>query len=131
MGLAGYFQGAVIATPFFNDAVTTVVDLNGDTAGLIAPTVLYMHLVNTTAATAYLQIFKNSAANVTLGTTAPDWTIRLNANESRDITVPWSLGGEGKQAGASLAALSIAGTTTATGAVTAAISVQALSALLY
>ena len=107
--------------PFFNDAVAgTVVAIKATQGGIY-----YLKLVNTTAAVAYLQIFFLPAASVTPGTTVPDWTLRLAANES--VPIP-ELGGLGLNAitrGVPGTGLSAAGTTTATGLTGAAISVSA------
>jgi hypothetical protein len=100
------------AIPFFNDAVTgTVVDLKAG-AGEISS----LDLLNTTAATAYLQIFNVPAANVTLGTTTAAHWIRLTANQSKTLIFPEPL----KLSGTGI---SIAGTTTKGGSTGAAISV--------
>lgn len=113
--MIGTFVGAL---PFFNDAVdgSAVVQIKSGRGFLH-----YLKLVNTTGTTAYLQIFKQPAAGVTLGTTTPDWVIRLAANESieRAFVMPTDLG-----PGAT--GISIAGTTTPTGSTGAAISVSAL-----
>jgi hypothetical protein len=106
--------------PFFNDAVTVPVDVPASRA-----TVTAMRLVNTTAANAYLQFFNRPAAQVVLGTTPPIWVVRLSANEE----IVWGLD-EGVELGvlpstgvpAPPARMSVAGTTTPTGAATAAIS---------
>jgi hypothetical protein len=106
--------------PFFNDAVA-------GTPVLVKPmgatSIYLMKLVNTTAATAYLQVFAVSQANVTLGTTVPYWVIRLTANESVTAVlggpIPALIDGAG---------LTIAGTTTPGGLTGAAISVSLLYA---
>lgn len=110
------FAGAL---PFFNDAVAgTVVQVKSGMGMIYA-----LKLVNTTAATAYLQIFDLASANVTLGSTTAKMTYRLAANESVNIplSVPLELGRTTTNAG-----ISLAGTTTATGSTGAAISVSAL-----
>ncbi|MGH8323449.1 MAG: hypothetical protein ACRETD_06575 [Steroidobacteraceae bacterium] len=110
----------VAAQPFFNDAVTGVpVQVKAGAGQLFA-----LKLVNTTAATAYLQIFDLLAAGVTLGTTPAKFTLRLAANESVTIPmfVPLGLG----QLNDGAAGISMAGTTTAAGSTGAAISVSAL-----
>lgn len=102
------------ASPFFNDNVTTVVQVKGTKAWLHE-----LDLVNTTAAVAYVQIFFKPSASVTLGTTAPDLIVRLPANASKTLAWPF---------GVTLSAgtgLSFAATTTTNGAVTAAVSVVA------
>lgn len=101
-------------TLFFNDAVSgTVVNVASSGNALT-----YLRVVNTTGSTAYLQIFNVASASVTLGTTSPTATIRLNANEAAVVSpnrgIP--LLGSG---------ISMAGTTTATGTDSAAISVMA------
>jgi|SRR5206468_4780005 len=75
-------------------------------------------LLNTTAAVAFLQMFENIAANVVLGTTVPDMSIGLPASGGISFPIPdgWLMGG--------LNGLSIAGTTTSTGAVGAGIQVN-------
>jgi hypothetical protein len=116
-----------VASPFFNDAIAgTVVDLPS-TSGRI----YFLKLINTTAAVAYLQIFRSKAAGVTLGTTKPDWTIRLGANEVNSIPMsenPAEMGGPALPSAVAgqASGLSMAGTTTATGSTGAAISVSAL-----
>ena len=102
---------------FFDDAVTTPVDV------ALAPTIntiQVMHLVNTTGATAYLQVFNHSAASVTLGVTAPVWVVRLGASESLVLPLPETVS---IPLNSAVNGVSIAGTTTPGGAVTAAISV--------
>lgn len=114
-------------TPFFNDGIAaTVVDLpsqNGRIFGL--------KLVNTTNATAYLQIFNLPAAKVVLGTTVAAWTIRLAASESIVWPMPENPAEVGGVPLPSVVntkgyGLSMAGTTTPTGNTGAAISVSAL-----
>lgn len=110
LGLGGIAKAGY---PWFNDAVAgTVVQVKSGHSGRI----LAARLVNTTAAAAYLQVFNATSANVTLGTTVPAFTFRLAANESFNGTNLNIDVGQGN-------GLSIAGTTTATGAVGAAISV--------
>lgn len=110
------------ARPFFNDAVAgTVVDIAP--AVDLRATLYSLSLSNATAATAYLQVFFKAATAVTLGTTTPDFTVRLKTNagagDQRDIGFPGGLGV------AATTGLSCAGTTTATGSTGAAISVGA------
>ena len=125
MGLLPVFEGAPVGTVFFNDAVGgTVVDMVSAPAS--PATVLYMRLVNTTAAAAYLQVFRSAAASVTLGTTAPYWVYRLAANETLTIQRPWCLGADT----AAQRSISIAGTTTSTGSSAAVISVQAMTVII-
>jgi len=114
-----------MATPFFNDAITTPVDLpsaNGRIYG--------MKLVNTTAAVAYLQVFALPAKNVTLGTTSPIWVVRLQPNESVVWSMPENpaeiMGPPLPSASSPTRGLSVAGTTTPNGATTAAISASIL-----
>ena len=112
-------QGAASggAKVYFNDAVTTAVQVKATVGQLYS-----LSLTNTTAATAYLQVFCKPSASVTLGTTAPDFVVRLKTNagagDERDLAFPVGVcsGGTG---------LTIAGTTTATGSTTAAVSVMA------
>lgn len=70
-------------------------------------------LLNNAAAIGYLQMFFQAASGVTVGTTVPDMVIPLPASGGVSITLPdgWFLGGSG---------LTIAGTTTRTGAVSSA-----------
>lgn len=108
-----------VMQPFFNDAVAGTVVAVKATQGVLR----FMKLVNTTGAAAYLQIFFKPAASVTLGTTVPDWTVRLAASES--LPIP-DLAGVGLMNGPVIGTgLSIAGTTTPTGLTGAAISVGA------
>lgn len=102
-------------TPYFNDAVAGTVQQIKSTAGNI----YFLNLLNTTAAAAYLQIFFLPSASVTVGTTTPNWTIRLAANERQIIHLLIPTGSTGT-------GLSVAGTTTATGSTGAAVSVSAL-----
>lgn len=111
------------ALPFFNDAVTTAVQVKATQGQLYS-----LSLTNTTAATAYLQVFCKPSASVTLGTTVPDFAIRLKTNagagDERDVVYP--LGACSlTAAGAGGTGITIAGTTTATGSTGAAISVMA------
>lgn len=98
------------AQPFFNDAVAgTKAEVKG------APGFLHaIHVVNTTAATAYLQIHDKLAANTTIGTDVPVMCVRLAANAT--VTIPLEMPLQFKNG------ITIAGTTTAGGAVGAAIS---------
>lgn len=111
----------VSAQPFFNDAVAgTVVQVKAGAGQLI-----YLKLVNTTAAVAYLQVFDLAAASVVLGTTTPKWTVRLAANES--VSVPMLLPlGMGQLQPLATAGMSMAGTTTPTGSTGAPVSVSAM-----
>jgi hypothetical protein len=106
---------------FFNDAVAaTAVQIKATTGQLYL-----LDLVNTTAAAAYLQVFFKPSASVTVGTTAPDMTIRLLASVGKTLVLTVPVGyppGTTPQT----AGLTVAGTTTATGAVGAAISVSAV-----
>ena len=106
---------SLAAAPFANDAVAgTVVQVKGAYGSISG-----MKLVNTTAATAYLQVFFKPSASVTLGTTTADWFIRLGANESTPwLAFPFLVGIPGGSG------ISIAGTTTPTGSTGAAISVM-------
>lgn len=99
---------------FFNDAVAaTAVAVKGSFGFITA-----LKYNNTTAAVAYLQIFFKPSASVTVGTTVPDLSIRMAANESSAwIVLPSGLG---TTAGTGI---TLAGTTTAGGAVAAALSV--------
>lgn len=105
------------AAPFFNDAVAgTVVQVKATAAQLYS-----LRLVNTTAAVAYLQVWWKPSASVNIGTTAPEWVVRLAANETAVIPIPAMGIAKSPDTG-----LSIAGCTTSSGACTgAAISVSA------
>lgn len=108
--MLGTFIGSL---PFANDAVSnTKVTMKAGRGQLFA-----LKLVNTTAATAYLQLFDKAAADVTVGTTAPDFFFRLAANESVVISTAFPY--------AFANGLVLAGTTTSTGNTGAAISVTA------
>lgn len=109
--MLGTFIGTI---PFFNDAVAATKVVVKAAAGKLYA----LRLVNTTGATAYLQIFDALTANVTVGTTVPNWVIRLGANES--LSLPWVLPVDFANG------LVIAGTTTAGGNTGAAISALAL-----
>ena len=74
-------------------------------------------LANTTAAIAYLQVFWKAAADVTLGTTAPDVVIGLPASGGAVLHFE----GEGWHTGGT--AWSFAGTTTRTGSTQALVDV--------
>jgi hypothetical protein len=106
--------------PFFNDAVTAVVQVKAGAGFVYA-----LKLVNTTGLTAYLQLFDRVAASVTLGTTAPKMVFRLAANESVTIPLlaPMALG---QAINDGTGGISLAGTTTPGGNTTAAISVSAV-----
>jgi hypothetical protein len=131
-----------MAIPWFSDDVAgTVLEIKHGPATLDS-----LKLVNTTDATAYLQVFNLVQSAVVLGTTAPVMTIRLGANESIFIPIHanlTSLSGSGSNVvnfgfssftttqplttgTASPTGLSVAGTTTATGSTGAGISVLAL-----
>jgi hypothetical protein len=105
--------------PFFNDAVTAPVDMNS------TGRIWGLRLINTTVAVAYLQVFDVPAAAVVLGTTKPSWVIALKASESLVWPMP-EPADIANSASVPPRGLSIAGTTTATGAATAAISVSAI-----
>lgn len=109
--------------PFFNDAVTTAQQIKA-TAGQI----YLLDLVNSAAATSYLQIFFQPVAGVVLGTTVPDLVIRLATNAvapQKTIPFPVPIGGFTVAAKPGTG-LSVAGTTTPTGATTVTISVAAV-----
>lgn len=107
-------QGDLSLAPqnYFNDAVTTVQQVKA-----AAGSVMSIVVANTTAAVAYLQVFFLPSANVTLGTTAPEASFRLEANANRVIVFEYPFGDPGATG------ISIAGTTTATGSSGAALSV--------
>lgn len=102
--------------PFFNDAVAGAA-VNIKANGFAD--LFMLKLVNTTAATAYLQFFDAPAASVILGTTVPKWVVRLSANETTNPSDTSMLMFRGT-------GLSIAGTTGPGNAVGAAISVSAV-----
>ena len=80
---------------------------------------VHIDIGNTTAAVAYLQVFNLPAASVTLGTTAPLLSYRLEASTSKVVApaLPVILGGSG---------FSVAGTTTRTGSTGAALDINIL-----
>jgi len=106
------------AQTFTNAAVTGAAVAIKGTIGQIYS----LHMANTTAATAWLQLFCLPFGSVTLGTTAPNASFFLPTNAGAgfvaDLTFPTGIcaGGTG---------LSVAGTTTATGNTGAAIAVVA------
>lgn len=100
--------------PFSNDAVNATKVAVKSGRGLLH----MLRLINTTGATAYLQVFDKLSADVTVGTTTPDWFVRLGSNESLQLPIPVPA--------QFLNGMVIAGTTTATGNTNAAISVTAL-----
>lgn len=108
---------ALAGAPFFNDAVNATPAQVKASYGAITG----MKLVNTTGATAYLQIFFKPSGSVTVGTTTADWTIRLGANESTPWLPFYWMAGIPTGTG-----ITLAGTTTATGNTGAAISVMML-----
>lgn len=106
------------ALPFFNDAVTTAVDIKAAARGQL----YFLKLINSTAAAAYVEFFTVPHAAVTLGTTAPAWTIHLAANEAlAPLVFP-----QGVDLGGS--AISVACVTAPNGATPAAVSISALYA---
>lgn len=106
-------------TQGYSASVTAAVNIGPSTAtGGFKIKVGAVEFLNTTAAVAYVQLFPLIAASVTLGTTAPLFSFGLPANGGMTLsfgTEGWVLGGTG---------LSIAGTTTRTGASTAAVDVN-------
>lgn len=104
--------GTSLATGAISDTVTDIKASAGQLYALI--------LKNTTGAAAYFQVFNALAANVTLGTTTPTWSIGLAASESKVVVlpVPAVFG----------TAISCAGTTTRTGLTAAVIDMNALYA---
>lgn len=80
------------------------------------PTVLKaLHLLNTTAAVAYFQIFFRTSGDVTVGTTVPHLSLGLAASAQLTLPIPERgirMGGNG---------LTVAGTTTREGSTGAAI----------
>lgn len=84
------------------------------TVGALPGTVTGWHIVNTTAAIAYVQVFNALAANVTVGTTTPDYVIPVPASGGAvDILL------QGRMIGHSIGCV-IACTTTRTGSTNAA-----------
>ncbi len=115
-----------MAFPFFNDAVTTPVDVTHS-----SQRVWGVRLVNTTAAVAYLAVYNVPAASVVAGTTLAVFHVRLQANESLVMTPQDAMTvGDGllPAPSASPKGLSIAGLTAPNGLVNAAISVLMLTA---
>jgi hypothetical protein len=89
---------------FSQQVGATVVDIDSVNPGN-AVRIGSFNLLNTTGAFAYLQIFKNPASTVTLGTTVPDHVIGLPANGGAIMSygeAGWLVGGTG---------FSVAGTT--------------------
>lgn len=108
------------AQPYFNDAVAgTKAEV---TQGLNAK-LFSLHVRNTTAAIAYLQVFFALAAAVTVGTTVPDFVISLPTNAASDFVKDLEFANGLGKLGTS--GITLAGTTTSTGATGAAISVSA------
>lgn len=84
---------AVVDTPVTSGGLSIVTGSVGATATAIKASAgqLYgYHLFNTTAAVAYVQIFNVAAASVTLGTTAPTFSIGIPA--SGGVTVNFDKG---------------------------------------
>jgi len=108
--MLGTYVGGI---PVFNAGVTTKTTVKAGKGQLHN-----LVLQNTTAAKAYLQCFNKLAADVTVGTTVPDFVIPLAASVSQSFPFPmpidFSIG------------LVIAGMTTATGNTGAAIDVLAV-----
>ena len=98
-----------VAEKDFSSSVTTVEDVW--TNGPI--TIHTLIILNTTAATAYIQMFATSSTHVSLGNTVADKVIPLPASSGIAVNVGdgWFLGGNG---------LSLGATTTRTGSTTAA-----------
>lgn len=122
----GPTSGPSSTLTFFNDAVTTPVQIKA-TVGQI----YLLDLINGAAATSYLQLFWKPITAVVLGTTVPDMVIKLptNAGSGFAKTIAFVVP-VGYPFGAAVtksnpAGLTVAGTTTPTGATTAAISVTA------
>ncbi len=61
---------------------------NATKATVIAASCLIdgIYILNEMAADSYLQMFNKLAADVSVGTTVPDFVIGIEANSSRDIT---------------------------------------------
>jgi len=124
------------AQSWFSDAVTTLAQIKGSRASLYL-----LNLMNGTSSTAYLQVFFQPMASVTLGTTRPDFVVKLPANSGSGFTQTISLavpvGGlipTGNNVVGSLGVgnagpgtgLCVAGTTSPVNATTAAIGVTAV-----
>lgn len=97
---------------YFSDAVTTLQQVKGSRG-----TILSLRLVNTVAVVGYLQVFFRPVAQVTLGSTAPDFAVRLAV--SQDLYLDFQNGVSNPQG----TGITVAGTTTAGGATPNAISV--------
>jgi hypothetical protein len=96
------------ATPFFTGALTTAQTVKASQANLYG-----VWVYNPNASTCFLQVFNAASGSVTLGTTTPIFSFAVPNGPSAAISAPGSL------AMANFAtALSIAATTTATGAST-------------
>lgn len=104
-------SGFVGATTYYNDAVAATKQV----VKAAAAHVHSIHLINTTGSTAFLQVFNKLTADVTVGSTTPDFAIRLPANGVFTLPLPVPL--------AFSTGIVIAGTTTAGGSSGAAISV--------
>ena len=100
----------------FKAAVTTAVQVSAVPVDIGA-----YQILNTTAAIAYIQVFYKLAADVTLGTTAPDFVIPLPA--SGGATLNFSGSGwrtrAGSVAGVASPGLTIAATTSPSNSTTA------------
>jgi hypothetical protein len=110
-----------MAITFFNDAVTnTPVDVPNS-----SQRIRWAHLINTGGGAAYLQIFAKKASDVVLGTTVPDWVIRVQPapNEDLPLLFPEDAPQVADSALTGVHGLSIAATSTPTGAGAATISV--------
>lgn len=100
------------ALPFFNDSVsTTSVQVKASGAAYLYA----LNVVNTTGATAYLQLFGTATAS--LGTTSPTWVVRVPGTSSVTFasSLPIAIAGSG---------LCLGGTTTSTGGTPAVLSVS-------
>ncbi len=73
---------AIIASGIYTGTVgATKVAVTANTKSQI----FSVHISNTTAATAYLQVFDLAAADVTVGTTAPTYAFGVAAGDSVDL----------------------------------------------
>jgi hypothetical protein len=101
---------AITEASIYSASVTgTVLDVTTNANSLIYT----IHMLNTTGAAAYLQVFNKQSGNVTLGTTVADYVFGLSANGMASIVLP--------KPKRHTVGFSVAGTTTSTGLTGAAI----------
>lgn len=122
----GPTSGPTSTLTFFNDAVTAPIQIKA-TAGQI----YLLDLINSAAASSYLQLFWKPLTAVVLGTTVPDMVIKLPTNAGSGFAktiafvVPVGYPFGTAVTKSNPAGLTVAGTTTPNGATTIAISVTA------